>query len=260
MWRKVGELSAFFEGNLPLVAAHRGFALNHPENTLSAFLAALSAGADVIETDVHGSRDGVAMITHDPGLLRVAGQNGLISQMTSESLRRVDVGGETMPTLEEALDALPDARFSIDVKSPEAVGPTVSAIERTASHHRVVIASFSERRRRAVVRQLGSVATMGTHRHAVATWSAVSLFRGLLEPIDALFLPTTAYGVRMFSPRMVAAADRYGVTLGAWTINDPDEMEALWNRGVQVVVTDRTDLAVERRAQLAASPTSPSRH
>jgi len=59
---------------------------------------------------------------------------------------------------------------------------------------------------------------------------------------------------------MVAAADRYGVTLGAWTINDPDEMEALWNRGVQVVVTDRTDLAVERRAQLAASPTSPSRH
>ena len=257
MWRKVDEMSGFFEGNLPLIAAHRGFALNHPENTLSAFSAALSAGADVIETDVHGSRDRVAMVTHDPGLLRVAGRNGLISQMTSESLRRVDLGGETMPTLEEALDAFPDARFSIDVKSPEAVGPTISAIERTASHHRVVIASFSERRRKAVTRQLGSVATMGTHRHAIATWSAVPLFERLLATIDALFLPTTAYGVRMFSPRMVATAERHGVTLGAWTINDPDEMEALWNRGVRVMVTDRTDLAVERRAQLASSPTSP---
>jgi glycerophosphoryl diester phosphodiesterase len=256
----VGELSAFFEGNQPLVAAHRGFALNHPENTLSAFSAALSAGADVIETDVHGSRDRVAMVTHDPGLLRLAGRNGLISQMTSESLRRVDVGGETMPTLEEALDAFPDARFSIDVKSREAVGPTISAIERTASHHRVVIASFSERRRKAVTRQLGSVATMGTHRHAIATWSAVPLFERFLATIDALFLPTTAYGVRMFSPRMVATAERHGVTLGAWTINDPDEMEALWNRGVRVMVTDRTDLAVERRAQLASSPTSPSRY
>ena len=250
-------MSGFFEGNLPLIAAHRGFALNHPENTLSAFSAALSAGADVIETDVHGSRDRVAMVTHDPGLLRVAGRNGLISQMTSESLRRVDLGGETMPTLEEALDAFPDARFSIDVKSPEAVGPTISAIERTASHHRVVIASFSERRRKAVTRQLGSVATMGTHRHAIATWSAVPLFERLLATIDALFLPTTAYGVRMFSPRMVATAERHGVTLGAWTINDPDEMEALWNRGVRVMVTDRTDLAAERRAQLASSPTSP---
>ena len=260
MWRKVDEMSGFFEGNLPLIAAHRGFALNHPENTLSAFSAALSAGADVIETDVHGSRDRVAMVTHDPGLLRVAGRNGLISQMTSESLRRVDLGGETMPTLEEALDAFPDARFSIDVKSPEAVGPTISAIERTASHHRVVIASFSERRRKAVTRQLGSVATMGTHRHAIATWSAVPLFERLLATIDALFLPTTAYGVRMFSPRMVATAERHGVTLGAWTINDPDEMEALWNRGVRVMVTDRTDLAVERRAQLASSPTSPSRY
>jgi len=64
----------------------------------------------------------------------------------------------------------------------------------------------------------------------------------------------------MFSPRMVETAARHNVILGAWTINDPVEMEALWRAGVRVVVTDRTDLAVERRARLAGEPTSPSRH
>jgi glycerophosphoryl diester phosphodiesterase len=256
---KGGGVKRLFPGNNPLIAAHRGLALEAPENTLAAFRDALAVGADLIETDVHGSSDAVAMIAHYPGLLRVAGRSGMVVNMTRQQLQRVDLGGESMPTLEEALDAFPRTPFSIDIKDAAAVEPTIAAIERTGARERVMIASFSEARRRAVVRRLGSVATLGTHRHAIAAYSPLSPFHGLLRGIDALFLPTRAYGFSMFSPRMVRNADRHGVTLGAWTINDPDEMESLWRRGVRVIVTDRTDLAVSRRTELSDEPTSPSR-
>ena len=252
-------MNDLFAGDGLLIAAHRGFGVDAPENTLAAFSAAMSAGADLLEIDVHGSRDNVAMVTHDPGLRRVAGRSGLVAEMTSDELRRLDLGGHTMPTLEETLDAFPHERFSIDVKDERAVEPTISAIERTRAHNRVLIASFSEKRRHQVVSRLGEVKTIGTHRHAVAAWGIIPPLHRSLGPIDALFLPTKAYGFSMFSPRMVATATRHHVTLGAWTINDPDQMEALWRAGVRVMVTDRTDLAVERRAQLADEPTSPSR-
>jgi glycerophosphoryl diester phosphodiesterase len=252
-------MNDLFAGDGPLVAAHRGFAVDAPENTLAAFAAAMKAGADLLEIDVHGSRDNVAMVTHDPGLRRVAGRPGLVADMASSALRRVDLGGHSMPTLEETLDVFPHERFSIDVKDERAVEPTVSAIERTGAQNRVLIASFSEKRRHEVVSRLGQVKTIGTHRHAVAAWSIIPLLQRTLAQIDALFLPTKAYGVSMFSPRMVATATAHNVTLGAWTINDPVEMEALWRAGVQVIVTDRTDLAVERRTLLADEPTSRSR-
>jgi len=253
-------MNDLFAGGGPLIAAHRGFAVDAPENTLAAFSAAVEAGADLLEIDVHGSRNNVAMVTHDPGLRRVASRPGLVAGMTSEELRRVDLGGHTMPTLDETLDAFPHERFSIDVKDERAVEPTISAIERTQAQNRVLIASFSEKRRHQVVSRLGQVKTIGTHRHAVAAWSIIPPLHRALGPIDALFLPTKAYGISMFSPRMVETAARHNVILGAWTINDPVEMEALWRAGVRVMVTDRTDLAVERRARLAGEPTSPSRH
>ncbi len=251
-------MGKFFGGDGPLIAAHRGFPLNHPENTLPAFQAALDAGADLIETDVHGSRDGVAMIAHDPGLWRVAGRSGMVNRFPASELARVDLGGASMPTLIEALDAFPTARFSVDVKDEAAIPGTIDAITRTNAHNRVMIASFSHRRRKAVLRGLPGVTTSGTHRHVLAGISGIASLGRILRAIDALFIPTTAYGVSLFSPSMVAATNAQGVALGAWTINDPKEMAQLWGAGVRVIVTDRTDLAHQVRAELAASPTSPS--
>jgi glycerophosphoryl diester phosphodiesterase len=251
-------VGTFFRGNGPLIAAHRGFPLNHPENTLPAFQAALDNGADFIETDIHGSRDGVAMIAHDPGLWRVAGRSGMVNRIPASELARVDLGGASMPTLIETLYAFPDTRFSVDVKDEAAISGTIDAITRTKAHNRVMIASFSHRRRNAVLRGLPGVTTSGTHRHVLAGISGIAPLSRILTEIDALFMPTTAYGISLFSPSMVAAANSHGVALGAWTINDPDDMSRLWRAGARVIVTDRTDLAHQVRAELAVSPTNPS--
>ena len=71
-----------------LVIAHRGFSAGHPENSLEAFEAAITAGADAIETDVRLSRDGVPVCSHDADLKRLRGRADAISQVDAADLER----------------------------------------------------------------------------------------------------------------------------------------------------------------------------
>jgi len=151
---------AYFSPAVPRVLAHRGLALEAPENTLLAFAHALALGVEHLETDVHASRDGVAMIAHDADLDRVAGIPGRVDERTAAELAALALGADQgMPTLAEALEAFPEARFNIDLKSAEAVAPTVDAVRQLRAEHRVLLTSFSERRRAAALRLLPEAAT-----------------------------------------------------------------------------------------------------
>ncbi len=117
------------EGFLPRVSCPPGLALDHPENTPGAFHAALAAGADILETDVHVSRDGVVVIAHDPDLTRVAGRSGLVSDFTADELASIDLdSGQGFPTLDQVLTEFPTAKFKIDLKTCPAVEPFAEVI------------------------------------------------------------------------------------------------------------------------------------
>lgn len=109
-----------------LAFAHRGGAY-HPEiegleNTLAAFRHAAALGYDYLETDVHLTADGVLLAFHDEVLDRVTDQQGAIRELTLADVRRARIGGrEEVPTLVDLLDAFPEARFNIDLKSDGAV-------------------------------------------------------------------------------------------------------------------------------------------
>ena len=143
-------MTRFFEPPRPRVLAHRGLAIDVPENTLLAFERAVAVGAAYIETDVHASADGVAILAHDPDLMRVAGLGARIGELTAAELARVGLGaGQGLVPLAEALDAFAGIRFNIDVKDPAAVEPTARAVRAAAAVDRVLVSSFSEARRRA---------------------------------------------------------------------------------------------------------------
>ena len=106
---------SYFDGRPPRVIAHRGFCAGHAENTIGAFQAALDVGADLLETDVHISKDGQVIVAHDADLSRVAGRPGLVSELTAAELASIDLGfGQGFPTLVEVLEAFPGAKFNID--------------------------------------------------------------------------------------------------------------------------------------------------
>jgi glycerophosphoryl diester phosphodiesterase len=237
------------------VLAHRGLAIEAPENTLLAFAKALAVGVTHIETDVHVSADGVAMISHDPDLKRLVGRRATVGHLTAAELRRIDLGfGQGYCSLAEALDGFPEARFNIDIKIGPAVAPTVAAIRVAGATSRVLIGSFSRARRLAAVRMLPGVATSISARGAVAAVAAAragssrSLGR-ILRGVQAVQLPVTVLRMPAFTPRTIAAFHAAGVEVHAWTINDPAAMDRLLELGVDGLVSDRSDLAIEALAR-----------
>jgi glycerophosphoryl diester phosphodiesterase len=241
------------------VLAHRGLALEAPENTLLAFAKAIAIGVTHVETDVHVSADGVAMISHDPDLRRVAGRTATVAHLTSHELRRVDLGeGQNFCSLADALDAFPETRFNVDIKVEGAVRPAVDAIRAANATGRVLIGSFSPRRRLQAVGMLPGVATSLSSRGAVTVVAAArsgqrAAVRRVLRDVQAVQLPLSVLGMGSFTLRTIAAYHSAAVEVHAWTINDEATMERLLALGVDGLVTDRADLAMRVLARRASN-------
>ncbi|MFK4729347.1 glycerophosphodiester phosphodiesterase family protein [Agromyces mediolanus] len=247
--------TAYFEGGIPRVLAHRGLALEAPENTLLAFAKAVAIGVTHVETDVHVSHDGIAVIAHDPTLERVAGRPVRVEQLTMPELRRVELGdGQGFASLAEALDGFGETRFNIDVKTEGALEPTIEAVRRTRSADRVLLTSFSEARRRRLAAALPGVATSAGGSGVLAARSAAlsgsrPLLVRALRGAHALQIPERANGIRLVTPRFLRALHDVGAEMHVWTVNDPIDMRRLLALGVDGIVTDRADIALELLAE-----------
>jgi len=200
---------------------------------------------------VHASKDRIAVISHDPVLDRVASRPGNIADFTLAQLQRMDLGsGHGFVSLEETLDAYPETFFNIDVKSADAVIPTASAIINAGAVERVLVSSFSESRRRATLRLLPGVATSASGpvfaaALLAATAGVTPLLRKILGHIDAVQIPERALGISTTSPTMISMFHRAGVEVHVWTINETSDMRRLLAAGVDGIVTDRADRALD---------------
>lgn len=88
-----------------IFVAHRGNVPGYPENTLAAFRQAVKLGADVLEMDLRGTRDGQVVIMHDATLARTTNGKGNVADFTLAELKKLDAGqGEEIPTFEEVLN------------------------------------------------------------------------------------------------------------------------------------------------------------
>ena len=109
------------------IAAHRGYSALYPENTMSAFRAALKLPIDQIETDLHMTKDGQIVMMHDLRVDRTCIGEGSIREKTLSEIRTLDAGskkdarfaGEKVPCLEEFLDLMqqyPDMTVNVELK------------------------------------------------------------------------------------------------------------------------------------------------
>jgi glycerophosphoryl diester phosphodiesterase len=234
-----------------LAFAHRGGAF-HPElegleNTMAAFRHAVDLGYVYLETDVHVTSDGVLLAFHDEVLDRVTDRTGSIAETSYADVQSALIGGrERVPTLAELFEAFPDVRFNIDIKSAGAVPVLADFISEHDAWDRVLVGSFSPRRM-ATFRRLtqGRVAT-SAHPLEVAAYllSPTSGLARLLTPgrPDALQIPHRRGRLTVASRGLIRRAHAQGVQVHVWTIDDPLEMSELLDRGVDGLMTDRTDI------------------
>lgn len=244
----------------PRILAHRGLvtadaaASGVVDNSFAAVAEAHAAGVEFVESDCHLTADGVVVLMHDEDLVRVAGDPRRIAQVPLHELTEILAPRGGLLTLEQALESFPTLRFNLDVKAAgaeEGVGRLV------APHtERVLVTSFSDDRRlatlaaaeragarippatspgsRMLTRLLGAMALRSRGRIAAA-----------LRGLDALQIPERHRGVRVLTPRLVDTAHAHAVEVHVWTVNDPADMRRLRAAGVDGLVTDRADVALE---------------
>ncbi len=129
---------------LPLVIAHRGASAYEPENTLRAFDLAIKQGAQMIELDLHLTRDHRVVVIHDPTLDHTTDLTGRVDEMSLYDIKHADAGkGERVPTLEETLElALGKVRLYLEIKDPRAANQTLRIIRSRRCQSEVMLASF----------------------------------------------------------------------------------------------------------------------
>ena len=225
--------------------AHRGGG-GMLENTLAAFAGAIGLGYRHLETDLHATRDGVLVVSHDATLERVAGDPRAIAQLSAAELADVRVDGrEPMPAFAALVDAFPDARLTVDLKSDAAVGPMIRTLEqRPELLDRLCLGSFSSSRVEQVRARFGErLLSAATPREVLRLLTAARLRRrpptivGRCIAVPERY-PEARRGVAIADARLLELADAIGVAVHVWTVNDPARMRALVAAGAAGIVTD----------------------
>lgn len=222
------------------IAAHRGASAHAPDNSLAAMRLALAQGADGCEFDVHATRDGAFLVTHDatiPG-------RGPIAELTAAELADVRLAnGEPIPTLAEVLAALPGMVAWVEVKGLAAEWDSafLTLLDRANAPRRTAVHSFNHR----VIARLRA--------------QAPSLSVGVLQssyPLDPL-AAVRATGAdalwqhwELIDGPLVGACRAAGIALVAWTVPTA-AVPSLAALGVDVLCVN--DPAAARRA-LATLP------
>lgn len=247
----------------PLHIAHRGGALLAPENTLAAFRMAVERyRTDMLELDVHLSRDGEVMVAHDDTLERCTDGEGLLSGLTLAQLQRLDAGyrftpdggrtfpfrgqGVRIPTLREVLRAFPTPRLNVELK-PDVPGMEhafLQVLREEGALERVCMGSELD----AVAERLAALAPEACHfypRDALTAW-VLAVRAGETPPEDARFtvldMPLYFGEVRLVDAALLAAAAAHGKWINVWTVDEPEEMRRLLDEGIGGIMTDRPDL------------------
>jgi len=156
----------FFKNNRPLVIAHQGGELLASSNTMAAFTNAVNMGVDVLETDLHITKDGQLVAIHDPTIDRTTNGHGKVADMTLEEIQKFDAGyqfkdlqgnysfrgkGINIPTAEEMLQSLGNTRIEMEIKDdnpPERIDEMAAKlwalIEKYHMEDKILVASFDQ--------------------------------------------------------------------------------------------------------------------
>jgi len=249
----------FFALPRPLAIGHRGCAGEVPENTLASFARGVADGAVVIETDVHLTRDRVPVLLHDDDVARVTDGSGPVRDLSFAEVCALDAGfhftapdgsapfrgaGLRIPSLEQALAALPGVRFNLELKEDlPGIAERVLAVIREAGREELSLVTSGEdalmEKLRAAVRASGSRVALGASTGDVARF-ALAARAGTTPPRDAMALqiPAAFLGRPLVTPELVAAAHAHGIHVHVWTINEPREIADLLALGVDGVISD----------------------
>lgn len=237
--------------------AHRGGGLLAPEETMPAFQRAVEANVDVLEMDVQATSDGVLVLMHDTEVDRTTDGTGKLSELTFAEARALDAGykfsddgGATFPyrgtgvqiaTLREVLEAYPTMLFSIELKEFGVTEDVLDLIAELGMQDQVVIASFFDAALRKARTYDSEIQTILTIEESLALVQLDEEQESLYSPPAWILQLPPSLGDLSVNAALVERADRFGMKIQVWTINEPEEMQGFLDLGVHGIMSDNPE-------------------
>jgi glycerophosphoryl diester phosphodiesterase len=231
------------------IIAHRGFLQGGVENTLPALQAAAKAGADRVEFDVMETKDGKFVVMHDSNLKRLAGKNLNVKDLTQDELTKITVRSGTMeakiPSLEEWIQLSIQLNLPqlLEIKlhggeTPDLVPRLLAVLDRAGVTESYTYHTLS----RQIVDELKRL------RPELVVGFIVPINFGGVPEVKADFLVIEQ---QSYSSRFIHQAWAAGFNVIVWTVNDEQQMRQYVNAAAQGIITDRPDLGVKARNDIA---------
>jgi len=230
----------------PRVIAHRGASAYRPENTRPAYALALEQRADMIEVDLHLSRDGAIVIAHDAELGRL-GAEGFVGDRSLAELRALDASAgkaepTVIPTLDEVLDEFGSRiPFNLEFKwgsegpYPGLPAATLKAVERRGLLDQTLFSCFDD----SILAELRGLSARA--RLAVLVDPRVPEPRDILGRAQRVRAEAVNPHFLLASKELIRAAHAEGLAVYAYTVDEIDVMESLLDREIDGLFTNRPD-------------------
>ncbi|MFJ9562113.1 glycerophosphodiester phosphodiesterase [Streptomyces fuscichromogenes] len=224
-----------------LTIGHRGVMGVEPENTLRSFVAAQQAGLDLIELDLHLSKDGALVVMHDAEVDRTTDGTGPIADKTLEELRALDAGrGERVPVFEEVLDAVPTP-LQAEIKDVAAARALAEVMQRRDLVSRVEVSSFHDEAVAEIARLVPGVRTA-----LIASRYGTDVVERAREAGAA----TLCLNIRRLTLEVVEHARKADLRVIGWVVNTQDDLRLVRALQLDGATTDYPE--IKRTARFTA--------
>lgn len=250
--------------NAPLVIAHQGGDGIWPGETMLAYQNSVELGVDVLEMDIHITKDGILVLMHDETVDRTTNGTGEIEAMTLEEIKKLDAAydwspdeGKTFPyrgqgitvaTLEEVFQSFPNKHMTIEIKKTNTsmAEPFCNLIREYNMQDKVLAASFHDDRLKEFRAECPEVATSSAKNETTAfVLLSKAYLGGFYSPkFFSLQVPEKSGSITVMTQDFVRAAHTRNLAVEPWTINDEETMRRFIDWGVDGIITDRPDILI----------------
>ncbi|MFE4664355.1 glycerophosphodiester phosphodiesterase [Streptomyces sp. NPDC056716] len=216
-----------------LTIGHRGIMGVEPENTLRSFMAAEHAGLDVIELDVHLSKDGALVVLHDEHVDRTTDGTGPVAEKTLAELRALDAGrGERIPVFEEVLDAV-RSPLQVEIKDTAAARALADVVRDRNLAERVEVSSFHDE----------AIAEIGRLVPGVRTALIGSRYgTDIVERAVRVGAHTICLNIRRLTLEVTEAARGANLRIIGWVVNTQDQLRLVRALELDGATTDHPEI------------------
>ncbi|MEV0688950.1 glycerophosphodiester phosphodiesterase family protein [Streptomyces sp. NPDC050388] len=216
-----------------LTIGHRGVMGAEPENTIRSFVAAQEAGLDVIELDLHLSKDGELVVMHDAELDRTTDGTGPIADRTVAELRALDAGrGEHVPVFEEVLDAV-HVPLQAEIKDVQAARALAEVMNRRGLADRIEVSSFHD----------DAIAEIARLVPGVRTALVASRYgTDVVERAVGAGAATVCLNIRRLTLEIVERARKADLRIIGWVVNTQDHLRLVRALGLDGATTDYPEI------------------